>query len=88
MDSNDGNRFADFFKEGKYVTLKNHLYNYLLRKRAIEKCLQQESPASISGSRQRDFARRDKIQAISYIRIYHMKLSKYLSKLRKPDTML
>ena len=47
MDSNDGNRFADFFKEGKYVILKNHLYNYLLRKRAIEKCLQQESPALI-----------------------------------------
>ena len=47
MDSNDGNRFADFFKEGKYVLLKNYLYNYLLRKRAIEKCLQQESPALI-----------------------------------------
>ena len=47
MDSNDSNRFADFFKEDKYLTLKNHLYNYLLRKRAIEKCLQQESPALI-----------------------------------------
>ena len=47
MDSNDGNRFADFFKEGKYVLLKNYLYNYLLRKRAIEKCLQQESPTLI-----------------------------------------
>ena len=47
MDSIDGNRFADFFKEGRYVILKNHLYNYLLRKRAIEKCLQQESPALI-----------------------------------------
>ena len=47
MDSDAGNRFADFFKEGKYLILKNHLYNYLLRKRAIEKCLQQESPALI-----------------------------------------
>ena len=47
MDSNDGNRFADLFKEGRYVTLKNYLYNYLLRKRAIAKCLQQLSPASI-----------------------------------------
>jgi len=28
--------------ESKYLTLKNQLYNYLLRKRAIEKCLQQE----------------------------------------------
>lgn len=47
MDSNDSNRFVDLFKEGKYLILKNHLYNYLLRKRAIEKCLQQESPALI-----------------------------------------
>jgi SAM-dependent methyltransferase len=44
MDHKDGNRFADFFKEGKYLILKNYLYNYLLRKRAIEKCLRQESP--------------------------------------------
>ena len=47
MDPNDVNRFEDFFKEGKYVLLKNYLYNYLLRKRAIEKCLQQESTALI-----------------------------------------
>lgn len=47
MDHKDGNRFSDFFKEGKYLILKNYLYNYLLRKRAIEKCLQQESPALI-----------------------------------------
>ena len=33
--SND-NRFQDFFEEEQYVGLKNHLYNYLLRKRAIE----------------------------------------------------
>jgi len=47
MKSNTKNRFADFFKEGKYLILKNHLYNYLLRKRAIEKCLRQDSPALI-----------------------------------------
>jgi SAM-dependent methyltransferase len=47
MDHKDGNRFAAFFKEGRYLILKNYLYNYLLRKRAIEKCFQQESPALI-----------------------------------------
>ena len=47
MNAKDGNRFADFFQEGRYLILKNYLYNYLLRKRAIEKCLQQESPALI-----------------------------------------
>jgi SAM-dependent methyltransferase len=34
-----GNRFEDFFADDAYVVLKNFLYNYLLRKRAIEKCL-------------------------------------------------
>ncbi|MEW6307074.1 MAG: class I SAM-dependent methyltransferase [Verrucomicrobiota bacterium] len=33
------NRFQDFFEEGHYLALKNHLYNYLLRKRAVEKTL-------------------------------------------------
>lgn len=33
------NRFEDFFADDAYVVLKNFLYNYLLRKRAIEKCL-------------------------------------------------
>jgi SAM-dependent methyltransferase len=47
LDSNIATRFADLFKDGKYVLLKNYLYNYLIRKRAIEKCLQQESPALI-----------------------------------------
>jgi len=31
----NANRFQDFFEEKQYVGLKNHLYNYLLRKRAI-----------------------------------------------------
>jgi SAM-dependent methyltransferase len=36
----DCNRFEDFFANGAYVSLKNHLYNYLLRRRAIRKCMQ------------------------------------------------
>ena len=42
MDRNRENRFQDFFEEGKYVVFKNHLYNYTLRKRAIEKILLRE----------------------------------------------
>ena len=38
----DANRFQDFFEDEKYVTLKNHLYNYLLRKHAVEKVMQGE----------------------------------------------
>jgi ubiquinone/menaquinone biosynthesis C-methylase UbiE len=37
-----GNRFEDFFADDAYVLLKNHLYNYLLRRRAVRKCLQSE----------------------------------------------
>jgi SAM-dependent methyltransferase len=37
-----GNRFEDFFADGAYVLLKNHLYNYLLRRRAVRKYLQSE----------------------------------------------
>lgn len=33
------NPFDDWFTDRKYVTLKNHMYNYRLRKRAIEKAL-------------------------------------------------
>jgi ubiquinone/menaquinone biosynthesis C-methylase UbiE len=36
------NRFQGFFAETKYTTLKNYLYNYLLRKMIIEKNLQGE----------------------------------------------
>jgi len=38
------NRFQDFFEEDEYVVLKNHLYNYLLRKRAIERVFRSEQP--------------------------------------------
>jgi ubiquinone/menaquinone biosynthesis C-methylase UbiE len=35
--------FKEFFTDSRYLSLKNHLYNYLLRKRAIERRLQTES---------------------------------------------
>ncbi|MCX5840075.1 MAG: methyltransferase domain-containing protein [Deltaproteobacteria bacterium] len=34
--------FQDLFDNHKYITLKNYLYNYRLRKRAIEKILRKE----------------------------------------------
>ena len=40
MTPSSGNRFEDFFADDAYVSLKNHLYNYLLRRRAIRKCMQ------------------------------------------------
>ena len=33
------NRFETFFESVRYIALKNYLYNYLLRKRAVEKAL-------------------------------------------------
>jgi len=33
------NRFEDFFADGSYIALKNHLYNYRLRRRAVNQCL-------------------------------------------------
>lgn len=39
MTSVNANRFQDFFENDRYVTLKNYLYNYLLRKRAVEKAM-------------------------------------------------
>jgi SAM-dependent methyltransferase len=41
------NRFEDFFAEPAYVDLKNHLYNYLLRKRAVNRCLPGLEPGRI-----------------------------------------
>lgn len=40
MSLSSSNRFHDFFVEDKYILLKNHLYNYLLRKRAVERNLE------------------------------------------------
>ena len=42
MSRPDNNRFQDFFEEDRYILLKNYLYNYLLRKSAVEKSLQKE----------------------------------------------
>jgi ubiquinone/menaquinone biosynthesis C-methylase UbiE len=38
----DENRFEDFFNDDSYVLLKNNLYNYALRKRAVRKWMQSE----------------------------------------------
>ena len=37
-------RFEDFFIEDKYVALKNHLYNYRLRRRAINAVIDEAKP--------------------------------------------
>ncbi len=37
-------RFEDFFVEDKYVALKNHLYNYRLRRRAINATIDEAAP--------------------------------------------
>lgn len=36
------NRFQEFFGDNRYVGLKNHLYNYLLRKRAVKRAMKGE----------------------------------------------
>jgi SAM-dependent methyltransferase len=43
MTAPDENRFEDFFGNEKYVALKNGLYNYLLRKRAVERAMRDEA---------------------------------------------
>jgi ubiquinone/menaquinone biosynthesis C-methylase UbiE len=43
MNHSETNRFQDFFEESKYTLLKNYLYNYRLRKMAVEKSLQNEN---------------------------------------------
>jgi SAM-dependent methyltransferase len=47
MTSPRGNRFEDFFADDAYRVLKNFLYNYLLRKRAIEACLRGDAKGLI-----------------------------------------
>jgi SAM-dependent methyltransferase len=37
MAPESANRFQEFFEDRRYVALKNHLYNYRLRKRAVER---------------------------------------------------
>jgi len=43
MNHYNANRFQDFFEKNQYTTLKNYLYNYQLRKMAVEKNLQSEN---------------------------------------------
>lgn len=42
MNPSQDNRFQDFFVDDKYIFLKNFLYNYLLRKSAVEDVLRNE----------------------------------------------
>jgi SAM-dependent methyltransferase len=42
MSAPQENRFEDFFADGSYVSLKNHLYNYILRRRAIARELRSD----------------------------------------------
>ncbi len=44
MNPSSRNRFDDFFSEERYLLLKNHLYNYLLRRRAVGKALGRDRP--------------------------------------------
>jgi ubiquinone/menaquinone biosynthesis C-methylase UbiE len=43
MTSAGDNLFQAFFEDEKYVVLKNYLYNYLLRKRVVEKAMLNEN---------------------------------------------
>ena len=42
MRNRAANRFQDFFTDYQYLSLKNYLYNYRLRKKAVNKCLRDE----------------------------------------------
>lgn len=42
MNTSESHRFQDFFTDIQYLSLKNYLYNYLLRKKAVTKCLKNE----------------------------------------------
>lgn len=43
----DERRFEEFFIRDSYVTLKNYMYNYLERKRAINRVLRREQPRRV-----------------------------------------
>jgi ubiquinone/menaquinone biosynthesis C-methylase UbiE len=42
MNQSQTNRFQEFFADDKYITLKNYLYNYQLRKYAVEMAMRHE----------------------------------------------
>ncbi len=43
MTASEGNRFEDFFENASYIALKNLLYNYRLRKHAVNRCIQRQA---------------------------------------------
>jgi SAM-dependent methyltransferase len=43
MTASEGNRFEDFFANASYIALKNLLYNYRLRKHAVNRCIQRQT---------------------------------------------
>lgn len=43
MNAPPENRFQEFYHEANYLALKNHLYNYLVRKRAVENAVQPQA---------------------------------------------
>lgn len=44
MNYSEMRNFQSLFKEDRYIDLKNYLYNYILRKRAVQKSLLKEVP--------------------------------------------
>jgi SAM-dependent methyltransferase len=47
MKTSQANRFQDFFTDRQYLNLKNYLYNYLLRKKAVQNLLKLDRPELI-----------------------------------------
>ncbi len=44
MEQSGANPFGEFFADPVYLSFKNHLYNYLLRKRAVKKIIRTDTP--------------------------------------------
>ncbi len=63
MNSTETRNFQDLFKEDRYVVLKNYLYNYILRKRAVKKSLLKEVPGLDIGSRKRNISFNNKLRS-------------------------
>ena len=47
MKNHKRNRFQDLYKESQYILKKNNIYNYRLRKMAVEKNMKRERPELI-----------------------------------------
>ncbi|MCG6536441.1 MAG: class I SAM-dependent methyltransferase, partial [Syntrophales bacterium LBB04] len=61
-------RFQDLFTDEHYVLLKNHLYNYLLRERAVKRALQHVQARCVLeiGSGMSPITPKDNFQAVVY----------------------